>query len=84
MESGEGNSTTASNFGDICMMRKSTSCAVKVRNILYNKFLGNKNTRYGIENEYLAIRQFECQLNLKVLYNKLLLFEQVRIHISYY
>ncbi|CAH1156021.1 unnamed protein product [Phaedon cochleariae] len=57
---------TASNFGDICKMRKTTSCANKVKNLLYSTFGGNINTKYGTEHEPFAIRQLENDFNVKV------------------
>lgn len=57
---------TASNFGDICKMKKSTSCANKIKNMLYSPFYGNDSTRYGQEHEISAIKQFEQDFGFKV------------------
>ncbi|CAG9773571.1 unnamed protein product [Ceutorhynchus assimilis] len=57
---------TASNFGQICKMRPTTSPVNAVKNLLYGNFFGNKATRYGKENEAKAIAEFEKSFNLKV------------------
>lgn len=57
---------TASHFGEICKMRKTTSCINKIKQLLYSPFLGNDNTKYGIEHEPFAIKQFEEEFGLKV------------------
>lgn len=59
---------TASHFGDICKMRKTTSCANKVKNLLYSTFGGNANTKYGTEHEPFAIRQLENDFHVKVIH----------------
>lgn len=58
---------TASHFGDICKMRKTTSCVNKVKNLLYSTFGGNANTKYGTEHEPFAIRQLENDFDVKVI-----------------
>ncbi|CAG9762672.1 unnamed protein product [Ceutorhynchus assimilis] len=50
---------TASNFGTVCKMRKTTSCENSVKNLLYSKFMGSSATRYGTEKEPLAIKAYE-------------------------
>lgn len=50
---------TASNFGAVCKMRKSTSCANMVKKLLYNEFSGSIATKYGVENEPFAKAAFE-------------------------
>lgn len=57
---------TASNFGEVCKMRQKTSCVSKVKQLLYNTFKGSDSTRYGLEHESFAVREFENQFNLKV------------------
>lgn len=57
---------TASHFGDVCKMRKTTSSANKVKNILYTSFSGNEATRWGSEHEPFAIQQFEKEFGLQV------------------
>ncbi|KAL5236459.1 hypothetical protein ACI65C_003869 [Semiaphis heraclei] len=57
---------TASNFGKVCKLRANTSRANTVKNILYDIFQGNSATRYGIENEPLAKRDFEKIYNIKI------------------
>ncbi|KAF0698263.1 YqaJ domain-containing protein, partial [Aphis craccivora] len=52
---------TASNFGKVCKLRASPSLANTVKSILYDIFQGNSATRYGIENESMAKRDFEKQ-----------------------
>jgi hypothetical protein len=56
---------TASNFGRVCKMRKSTSTKKIVENLLYGTFVGNESTKYGQNNELKAIRSFELQTSLK-------------------
>ncbi|CAG9772349.1 unnamed protein product [Ceutorhynchus assimilis] len=50
---------TASNFGTVYKMRKTTSCENTVKNLLYSKFIGSSATRYGTEKEPLAIKAYE-------------------------
>lgn len=57
---------TASNFGRICKMRQSTSCANTVKNMLYQQFSGSVATRYGSDNEHQAIEQFKEITKLNV------------------
>lgn len=57
---------TASSFGKICKLRKSTDRSKTVISLLYNEFVGNKQTRYGIQNEPIAIKQMEKELNVCV------------------
>ncbi|XP_063229291.1 uncharacterized protein LOC134534727 isoform X1 [Bacillus rossius redtenbacheri] len=57
---------TASNFGRICNMKKSTKRAKSVVNILYSRFSGTEATRYGLENEHSAIQDFEVNFGKKV------------------
>ena len=45
---------TASNFGTVCRMRPSTSCAETVKAILYPSFFENPATKYGLDNEKIA------------------------------
>ncbi|XP_050303674.1 uncharacterized protein LOC126741321 [Anthonomus grandis grandis] len=57
---------TASNFGNICKMLPKTNCQNKVRQLLYSDFRGNEHTKYGIEKEPFAIKQFEEEFGMKV------------------
>lgn len=57
---------TASSFGKICKMRKTTSCVSTVKSLLYSEFEGTKATKYGIEHEQFAIRQFEADIKKTV------------------
>ncbi|KAL5238891.1 hypothetical protein ACI65C_006301 [Semiaphis heraclei] len=57
---------TASNFGKVCKLRPSTSRVNAVKSILYDIFQGNSATRYGIENEPMAKRNFEKIFNLSI------------------
>ncbi|KAJ8964298.1 hypothetical protein NQ317_000094 [Molorchus minor] len=50
---------TASNFGRICKLKTTTKPDVLVKNLLYNKFIGNSATKYGQEHELVAIQDFE-------------------------
>jgi hypothetical protein len=53
---------TASNFGRVCKMRKST---INQENSEKFTFVGNESTKYGQNNELKAIRSFELQTSLK-------------------
>jgi len=57
---------TASNFGEICKMRKNTSCRTKVYNLLYKPNTTCKQTTYGIQMEPLARAHFEKLYNMHV------------------
>ncbi|CAH1710462.1 unnamed protein product [Aphis gossypii] len=48
---------TASYFGRVCKLRSVDSRPKCVENILYDSFLGDRNTRYGINNEENARQQ---------------------------
>ncbi|KAF5270848.1 hypothetical protein FQR65_LT17771 [Abscondita terminalis] len=61
-----GHRITASHFKDICSMKKTTSCANKVKQLLYTPFKGNANTRYGRRNETRAISDFENTFGIVV------------------
>ncbi|KAG8265607.1 hypothetical protein J6590_091251 [Homalodisca vitripennis] len=50
---------TASNFGKICRMKSTTPCQKTVEQLLYKAFVGNKATRYGMENERNVIDELE-------------------------
>lgn len=50
---------TASNFGDICKMRKNTSCQKKVYYLLYKPQVMCKEMTYGVQMEPLARYRFE-------------------------
>lgn len=50
---------TASNFGDICKMRATTSCRKKVHNMLYKPNTVCKEMSYGIQMESSARNEFE-------------------------
>lgn len=57
---------TASYFGKICKMRASTSCSSVVESIRYPTFYGNDSTRWGIENESVAIQSVSEELGVQV------------------
>lgn len=50
---------TASNFGDVCKMRASTSCQKKVYSLLYRPNTTTKEMTYGVEMERLARNKYE-------------------------
>lgn len=60
------NRVTASNFGRICKIKKSTLCEKLVISLLYKQFHGSKATEYGIQNEPFAVKQFEDETGLSV------------------
>lgn len=59
---------TASKFGDICKMRRNTSCKIRVHNMLYKLPITCKELNYGIEFEPLARIQFQelYRMNVKL------------------
>lgn len=57
---------TASNFGTVCKLRKTTSRENVIKNMLYSKFMGSSATKHGIEKEPIAIKAFETKRNKKV------------------
>ncbi|XP_031332942.1 uncharacterized protein LOC116163225 isoform X1 [Photinus pyralis] len=57
---------TASNFGKVCKLRKTTSTAKTVTHLLYSSFRGNKYTQFGLESEVNAIEHFERLYQVKV------------------
>ncbi|KAK5644635.1 hypothetical protein RI129_001761 [Pyrocoelia pectoralis] len=57
---------TASNFGRICKLRKTTSTAKTVESLLYSNFKGNSATAFGLAHETTAIQLFEKEYGKKV------------------
>ena len=57
---------TASNFGNVCKMRPTTSCATTVKNILYPPSVDTAAMRYGREQEKVAITDLSEKLNKNV------------------
>lgn len=57
---------TASYFGQVCKLRSTTSCKNVVKQLLYNKFKGNDATKYGTENEPIALKDAEKLLGLHI------------------
>lgn len=57
---------TASSFGKICKLRKTTSTAKTVSSLLYSTFSGNSATRFGLEHEETAIALFEKRFEKSV------------------
>ncbi|XP_031340878.1 uncharacterized protein LOC116168984 [Photinus pyralis] len=57
---------TASNFGKICKLRKTTNTAKTVSSILYSTFIGSIHTRFGLDSESAAIELFEDMYNVQV------------------
>jgi len=57
---------TASNFGRICKLRKTTSVTGLLKSLLYSQFKGTLATNYGKEKEDEAIQQFIEETGLPV------------------
>lgn len=57
---------TASNFGRIYKLLESTDKNKVAKDILFSSFTGNVYTKYGIDNEQTAIRDFEIVLKKSV------------------
>ncbi|XP_071579401.1 uncharacterized protein [Temnothorax nylanderi] len=57
---------TASHFGHICKMRKSTSCASRVKSIIYSQELNVESVQYGTKNEDVARESIENALNISI------------------
>lgn len=57
---------TASHFGHICKMRKSTSCASRVASIIYPHELNVESVQYGIKCEDVARKSIEKALNINI------------------
>ncbi|XP_072389723.1 uncharacterized protein [Diabrotica undecimpunctata] len=60
------NRLTASNFGIVCKLRKSTNPANTTKKILFSDFHGSAATRWGQDHEAIAKLEFEAKYNLKV------------------
>ena len=56
------NRLTASNFGSVCHLRKTTSPKSTVQNLLYSNFKGNAATAYGLPQESESERQLVAWL----------------------
>ena len=57
---------TASNFGTVCRMRLTTSCAAIVKNILYPSSIDTAAMKYGRENEKIAMKELAQKLNKEI------------------
>lgn len=57
---------TASHFANICKMRESTSCASKVKAIVYPKEINAISLQYGRESEDIARQTIEREINIKI------------------
>jgi len=57
---------TASNFGTVCRMRPTTSCAATVKNILYPPSIDTAALRYGRDNEEIARQELAMKLNKEI------------------
>ncbi|XP_070523169.1 uncharacterized protein [Cardiocondyla obscurior] len=57
---------TASNFGTVCRMRPTTSCAATVKAILYPPFIDNEAVKYGLEMEEVARKELALQLKKEI------------------
>ncbi|KAK5645076.1 hypothetical protein RI129_006376 [Pyrocoelia pectoralis] len=68
---------TASNFGKICKLRKTTSTAKTIMSLLYNNFKGSSATNFGLQSEDVAIKLFEKQYSKCVKKTGLIVDEQL-------
>jgi len=57
---------TASNFGIVCRMRPTTSCAMTVKNILYPPSVDTAAMKYGREREKVARKEITAKLNKEI------------------
>lgn len=57
---------TASVFGKICKLRKTTSRAKTIEALLYGTFQGNLATKYGVEHEEVAKEQLANILGVNI------------------
>jgi len=57
---------TASHFGHIYKMRTSTSCASRVKAIIYPQQLNMESVKYGTEYEDVARESIESALNINI------------------
>ncbi|XP_067203566.1 uncharacterized protein [Linepithema humile] len=57
---------TASNFGTVCRMRPTTSCAATVKSILYPPHIDTVAMKYGREKEEIARIELAAKLNKKI------------------
>lgn len=57
---------TASHFGHICKMRKSTSCASRVKSIIYPHELNVESVQYGTKCKDVARKSIEKALNINI------------------
>lgn len=56
---------TASHFGPICRMRKSTSCVLRIKSIIYQE-LNVESVQYGTKYEDVARKSIESELNINI------------------
>ncbi|KAK4882827.1 hypothetical protein RN001_006146 [Aquatica leii] len=68
---------TASNFGKVCKLRKTTCTSKTVSFLLYNLFRGNIYTNFGIDSESKAIEEFEKIYKLEVVKCGLMIDEEM-------
>ncbi|KYN21748.1 hypothetical protein ALC57_05874, partial [Trachymyrmex cornetzi] len=57
---------TASNFGIVCRMRSTTSCATTVKNILFPPFIDTAAIKYGRDMEEMAKQDLAVQLKKQI------------------
>ncbi|XP_067216432.1 uncharacterized protein [Linepithema humile] len=57
---------TASNFGTVCRMRPTTSCAATVKSILFPPHLDTAAMKYGRDSEEVARIELAAKLNKKI------------------
>lgn len=57
---------TASNFGTVCRLRLTTSCAATVKNIIYPPSIDTAAMKYGREKEEIARKELALQINKEI------------------
>lgn len=57
---------TASNFGVVCRIRPTTSCATMVKNILYPPSIDTAAMKYGRDQEEVARKELAAKLNKNI------------------
>lgn len=57
---------TASNFGNVCRLRPTTSCAATVKSILYPPSIDTAAMKYGRDKEKIARKELATKLNKEI------------------